>query len=186
MEATSPENEESNEKSMPEIAEAADTAGVEPQHADKADDESALQHHIRTKGGGYYYAHKKKDEWDDSMAWDGKEQPRLLAKQSVIATPPTKPNKSITSYGFEDLDSKVKVYVSFPGVGELPDEDIKFIWDEDSFELRVNAADNQTHVLKVNTYEPISGAKHKKKANKILLILTKENAYTWTNLKKGD
>jgi hypothetical protein len=149
------------------------------------DDESALQHHIRTKGGGYYYAHKRNQEWDESMKWDGKAEPRRLETKAPAPTDVSKPIKAISGYGFEDQTSKVRVYVVFDGVGDLPDEKIKLDNDEDSFTLSIETADAK-HVLKVNTYEPITSAKLRKKPNKIVLTLTKENEFTWTSLRKAD
>ena len=102
------------------------------------------------------------------MQWDGKVQPRLLANAAVDRSE-SKVIKSITGYGFEDQEKRVKVYVSFPGVGEL---ELKIEHDEDQFTLSINAAD-ATHVLKVDCYESISAAKLKKKTDKLVLTLTK-------------
>jgi hypothetical protein len=38
-------------------------------------------------------------------------------------------------------------------------------------------------ILDVSTYNPIKGAKVKKKPNKLLLILEKEKDWTWSSLK---
>jgi hypothetical protein len=118
-------------------------------HTDESAEESALQHDIRTKGqNSYYYAHKKHDEWDDSMAWDGNEAPRLLSKGSNNTTkgplalpddvsptaviPKAKANakeviKTFDKYLFEDAGTKVKVYILLEGIGEISDESISLV-----------------------------------------------------------
>jgi hypothetical protein len=108
---------------------------------------SALQHDIKVKGhNSYYYAHKKKDDWDDSMAWDGNEAPRLLSKGPAgqVASGPakvessaaqvvqkTKPVqevvKTFDKYSWDQQGFKVKVYILLPDVGELPDEAISLV-----------------------------------------------------------
>jgi hypothetical protein len=147
---------------------------------------SALQDNIQRKGNNaYYFAHANKPT---GPVWDGKAEPRLLeTKVSTVSntarasTPCSFDFKSnITSYAFSDEGKAVKLYITLEGVGDkCSDEDVTLDHTENSFCLMVNNyKDNgQPACLSfLKLTAPISGAKHRKKQDRIILTLTKVDA----------
>ena len=144
---------------------------------------SALRDNIERKGNNaYYFAHAHKA---DGPVWDGKEEPKLLAKKpSSIedqrsSTPSSFDIKSnITSYAFSDEGATVKLYITMEGVGEkCSDEDVTLEHGTTSFCLLVNNYNDKSSepmclsFLKLTA--EISSAKFRKKADRIILTLTK-------------
>jgi len=66
---------------------------------------------------------------------------------------------NITNYAFLDEDSKVKIYVNLPAVGECPDENINLEFTERSLCLTIT-----------NYVAPLSSAKKEKEADDELLV----------------
>lgn len=127
----------------PEIDPATVTSVEGTEIASNADDtdesksalrKSALQDNIERKGkNAYYFAHSHKA---NGPAWDGKVEPKLLARMSVssitenetldptISKPAEKKSSfdysksNITSYAFLDDGAKVKLYINLENVGE--------------------------------------------------------------------
>ena len=89
--------------------------------------ESALRANISKKGNNsYYYAHGKTA---NGPAWDGKEQPRLLASESVdISNSSTKSMlASFDSFSWLDETKFVKVYIDYEGAIDINDENISLV-----------------------------------------------------------
>ncbi len=64
---------------------------------------SALRHNIQKKGkNSYYYAHTLKI---DGPVWDQKEEPRLLARETLAREALPEP---VTQYAWLDEDKKIK------------------------------------------------------------------------------
>mmetsp|Transcript_5889 Transcript_5889/g.14756 ORF Transcript_5889/g.14756 Transcript_5889/m.14756 type:complete len:231 (+) Transcript_5889:94-786(+) len=121
--------------------------------------ESALAENISRKGkNAYYYAHAHKAT---GPKWDGKIEPRLLSTSSSnlsssatsddnisngggVPSSTTTSSKAalmaksnITNYAFLNEETKVKVYVNLPGVGNCRDENIALEFTERSLCLTV-------------------------------------------------
>ena len=67
----------------------------------------------------------------DGPTWDGKEEPRLIAKSSLQMSETTK--KLVTvfdSFSWLDGTKTIKVFIDFNNAAEVPDENISFvIWN---------------------------------------------------------
>jgi len=86
--------------------------------------ESALRENISKKGkNAYYYAH---GNTPTGPAWDGREEPRLLAVSAEITV--TKPLASqFESFSWLDETKSVKVYIDFENAHEVEDENISLV-----------------------------------------------------------
>lgn len=146
---------------------------------------SALQDNLDKKGkNAYYFAHAHKAT---GPAWDGKEAPRLLAKESssdlqqkTSSFDYTKSN--ITSYAFLDDGSKVKLYITLEGVGEMDESNISLDYTPTSLSLIISsykAAASETEETRCLCFgkltAPITKAAYSVKPDKIVVTLTKED-----------
>lgn len=205
---------------------------TEDSHSAVESSASALRENIENKGKhSYYYAHTKTPT---GPKWDGKPEPRLLAKHSSVGAEPsliestkslhisnqeaTHSHKSfkqnvpsfdftksnITKYAFLDDGAKVKIYIELKGVGQIcaHDEDVTLDWQERSFSLIVRnydgggEAESEIKIIKSlcfgRLHGPIKKATMKKRADKIIVILTKltkegEEPKEWSGIgSKGD
>ncbi|KAL7528622.1 hypothetical protein ACHAXR_002541 [Thalassiosira sp. AJA248-18] len=115
---------------------------------------SALADNLTRKGkNAYYYAHAHKAT---GPKWDGKIEPRLLGTSSSnLTASSSKDNGSgvgdstasskaalmaksnITNYAFLNEQTKVKIYVNLPGVGNCSDENIALDFTERSLCLTI-------------------------------------------------
>jgi hypothetical protein len=85
---------------------------------------SALEENVSRKGSNaYYYAHSKKI---DGPAWDGREEPRLIAKAALDFTP-KELIKSLDSFSWLDDDKVVKIFVDQEGASDVPDDEISLV-----------------------------------------------------------
>jgi len=86
--------------------------------------ESALRENISKKGkNAYYYAH---GNTANGPAWDGKEEPRLLAVG--VERTVSKPLASqFDSFSWLDETKNVKVYVDFENANDIDDENISLV-----------------------------------------------------------
>mmetsp|Transcript_18122 Transcript_18122/g.23846 ORF Transcript_18122/g.23846 Transcript_18122/m.23846 type:complete len:175 (-) Transcript_18122:194-718(-) len=145
-------------------------------------DISALRENIISKGqNSYYYAHERKI---DAPVWDGNAEPRLLRKQTSQSQ--NRIPQNITNYAWSDDTSKVKIYISMDGIGELSDDDIELNWSEEMISILIrnfNEKDYGLHISNLNN--KITNATYKKKPNKIILTLTKDLEVSWHDLKKN-
>lgn len=86
--------------------------------------ESALRENISKKGkNAYYYAH---GNTANGPAWDGKEEPRLLAVgvERTISKPLA---SQFDSFSWLDETKNVKVYVDFENANDIDDENISLV-----------------------------------------------------------
>lgn len=91
--------------------------------------ESALRENINRKGSNsYYYAH---GNTANGPAWDGKEQPRLLAVggERIVSKPFA---MSFETFSWLDETKHVRVYVEFPDAHTLEDEHISLVRQQTS------------------------------------------------------
>jgi hypothetical protein len=147
---------------------------------------SALQDNIETKGkNAYYFAHAHKA---NGPKWDGKVEPKLLAKQESqheFKKPAFDYSKSnIRKYAFLDEATAVKLYIDLEGIGEkCTDEDITLEYTSTSLNLIVrnyNPDEPQPLCLVFGKLTAsIDGATWKKKKDKLILTLTKTNEGQW-------
>ncbi len=86
--------------------------------------ESALRENISKKGkNAYYYAH---GNTATGPAWDGKEEPRLLAVG--IERTVSKPLASqFESFSWLDETKNVKIYIDFENADGIEDEQISLV-----------------------------------------------------------
>uniref|UniRef100_A0A7S3Y1R8 CS domain-containing protein n=1 Tax=Heterosigma akashiwo TaxID=2829 RepID=A0A7S3Y1R8_HETAK len=166
-----------------EIAPSAEVKDKDAEEAPADEAISALRDNIKNKGkNSYYYAH---ENTSNAPAWDGQPQPRLLGKEtSENASCILKP---ITNYAWGDEAKKIKIYIPLDGIGDHPDGKINLTWAEKSFSLLIESFDGKDHGLNISELQnSITKAAVRKKADKLVLTLTKEDEVTWHHLKKND
>lgn len=86
--------------------------------------ESALRENINRKGSNsYYYAH---GNTANGPAWDGREEPRLLAVQTerIVSKPFA---HSFESFSWLDETKSVRVYIDFQEANEVSEEHISLV-----------------------------------------------------------
>ena len=147
---------------------------------------SALQDNIESKGkNAYYFAHAHRA---NGPKWDGKPQPRLLAKHSSSEGESFTSSKQLTfdigkstisKYAFLDEGKRIKIYVELMGVGEKCSEnDISLEWTESSFCLVVknyHACDSKVECLRFGKLHGlITKVSYRKKTDRIILCLIKK------------
>jgi hypothetical protein len=159
---------------------------------------SALRENIERKGtNSYYYAHGHKA---DGPKWDGNEAPRLLEKTAIaedVQRSPLSVGKvvapgtvvvAIDNYAWLDEKKNIKIYVDFDAADTIPDEDLVVSNTPDSIEFAVTTNNNgkrKMQVLKIDRlHYPIVSVSYKKKSDKFVLALKKEEELTWYDLKK--
>lgn len=150
--------------------------------------ENALRANIDQKGkNAYYYAHNKTP---NGPSWDGKIEPRLLDRSSSSMNSSSEVPSSfdyaksnIKTYAFLDDGNKVKLYVDLPGIGATPEggedeiEAINISLDHGTQSLQLKIENYKKDVQFLcfrQLYGKISSAKLKKKQDKIIITLTKE------------
>ena len=148
---------------------------------------SALRENIQKKGkNAYYYAHGPKI---DGPVWDGKEEPRLMASQSAIAS--SSSEKVITyasfdSFAWVDGTKNVKIYIDFDCADEIPDDDL-LVEKISSTSVEFSLCKNEKHYKFV--LDSLSGsivsASVKKKSDKFILTLLKDEEKAWYELRSS-
>lgn len=92
---------------------------------EEVESESALRANISKKGNNsYYYAHGKTA---NGPAWDGKEQPRLLATEGTANSSTKSMLASFDSFSWLDETKFVKVYIDYEGAIDINDENISLV-----------------------------------------------------------
>jgi hypothetical protein len=147
---------------------------------------SALQDNIERKGkNAYYYTHSHKAT---GPAWDGKQEPRLLAREtSNLGHRMSKLStfdyhkSNITTYAFLDDGMKVKLYIDMVGVGEkCTDEDVSLDYTETSFCLVVNTFKPEPQCLSFGKLAAeITGATFRLKQDRVIITLKKAKEGEW-------
>lgn len=178
------------------ITDALDEQELEQSHAsssppqENTDDEisnnkSALQDNIERKGkNAYYFAHAHKST---GPKWDGKQEPKLLAKQESQHHEFKKPafdysKSNIRKYAFLDEPNAVKLYIELEGIGETcSNEDIVLEYTSTSMSLVIqNYNPNEPLCLVFGKLTAsIEDATWKKKKDKLIVTLTKTNEGEW-------
>jgi NAD+--asparagine ADP-ribosyltransferase len=154
---------------------------------------SALQENLERKGkNAYYFAHAHKA---NGPKWDGKAEPKLLSSRSMSSDEQASTRvtsfdfhkSNITSYSFCDAKSNVKLYIELENVGEkCTDDDISLEYTESSFCLVIHNFNkdhderNQPLCLSFGKLTAnITKAACKKRQDRIILTLTKEQEGAW-------
>ncbi|KAG1695231.1 hypothetical protein DVH05_020611 [Phytophthora capsici] len=150
-----------------------------------AQEVSALQSNIKTKGtNSYYYAHKKRQDVE-IHEWDGKAAPRLLKTQSVTTSQTVEVTEAVTNYAWADGKKRVSVYLKLPGIGEHQEEDTHIDWTATSVSVKIKNYDGKTRAFVVaKLYDEISDVKTKRKEDQLVLQLIKAKEFSWHSLKK--
>ena len=152
--------------------------------------ESALRENINRKGtNSYYYAH---GSTANGPAWDGREEPRLLAKTEETVKKSdddkTLPIVSFPEYCWADEKKNVKVYIDFVDADAISDDDITVSNTNDSFMFCVaKQNENKMYKLSIDALNGnIVSVGYKKKPDKFVLSLKKESEAeaTWYQLRK--
>ena len=157
------------------------------QVTDPSEARSALEENILSKGKhSYYYAHKSNlGQGADTKNYGT--PPRLL-KTETKKDGVLRALKIITDYAWADCGKKIKVYVTLEGICDIEEEDsVTLVHDKTSFCLRLNDVKGMDHTLSVPVLnDEITKATFKIKhaSNKIVIFLTKENDFSWYDLKK--
>ena len=148
-------------------------------------EESALRENINRKGtNSYYYAH---GSTANGPAWDGREEPRLLAKtEDPVKVERTLPVVSFPEYCWADEKKNVRVYIDFVDADTVSDDDITVSNTNDSFVFSVaKQHENKMYTLSIDGLNgSIDTVGYKKKPDKFVLTLKKEAEATWYQLRK--
>ena len=160
----------------------AEEAGEEPSTSAP---KSALQDNLERKGkNAYYFAHAHKA---NGPQWDGKPEPRLLAKQESVVGHKVSITSSSSStfdysksnickYAFLDDGAKVKLYIDLENVGEkcTPD-DVTLDYTDRSLYLEViHYHPSEPQMLRfARLTADIASASFRIKTNRIIVTLTK-------------
>jgi hypothetical protein len=160
----------------------------------RADDEvqdqqlrkSALQDNLERKGkNAYYFAHAHKA---DGPAWDGKPEPKLLARHTTHEGHELSPaaaaasfdysKSNITTYAFVDDGAKVKLYIELENVGEkCQDEDVTLDFAERSLSLQITNYKEAPQILSFGKLTAeISSASYRLKKDRVIVTLEKVDA----------
>lgn len=91
----------------------------------------------------------------------------------------------ITDYAWDQSDKFVKLYVTLPGVHEIPSENVKSVFGTRRLELEVNALAGKNHSLLItnlmNDILPESSY-HKVKTDMVALFLRKSSTANWSHV----
>lgn len=93
--------------------------------------------------------------------------------------------KKIESYGWDQNDKTVKIYVTLEGIEKVPKENIQLEVKLDSFEFKVSNMDGKNYSLSITKLlEEIDPAlsSHKVKSGNVIILLKKKVANNWTAL----
>ena len=147
--------------------------------------QSALRENISRKGqNSYYYGHATVR---DGPAWDGKEEPRLLAVESVpVAATSARLASSFDSYSWGNEKKAVKVYIDMEGASAVADDNISLETTPTSLTFtltNVNGGKDYKLFLSPLSKE-ITGATYKKKDSMFVLSLVKAEETAWYDLIK--
>lgn len=107
---------------------------------------------------------------------------RNTASQQSRNTPFT---TKITNYAWDQSDKFVKLYITLPGVHELPTESIKSAFGTRRLELEVNAlAGRNHHLLITNLMNDIvpNSSYHKVKTDMVTVFLRKASSDKWSDI----
>ena len=126
------------------------------------------------------YVAMEEDDYDDA---GGKKSTTstATAKQSVKRSLPPPPSTGkwnpITTYGWDQSDKFVTVYVSgLDGVGAIPKENVKCNFEEDAFDLTVKDLNGESYRLNVSNLDKninVKKSKIKIKAARVNVMLRK-------------
>ena len=144
--------------------------------------QSALAENISRKGNNsYYYAHGKKI---DGPAWDGKEEPRLLAVCTVEKSSPKLSTVSLDSFSYLDGNKYMKIFVDFENADQIDDSSITLNTTEKAIEFKV-VNNNKQYALVVDPlYDFIENAVYQKKPDKFTIVMKKKIEASWHQLRK--
>ena len=161
--------------------------------------ESALRENIARKGNNsYYFAHASTPT---GPAWDGKEEPRLLAKSdaplsaatSAAGTEGAAFSVEFATYAWTDEKKSVKIYIDFPEADTVADADITCaLRGTEGVEFFVKRPqENKCYKLVLDPlHAAVESVTYKKKTDKFVLSLKKDSSggedppLTWYQLKK--
>ncbi|KAI9921178.1 hypothetical protein PsorP6_000415 [Peronosclerospora sorghi] len=146
---------------------------------------SALQSNIKTKGtNSYYYAHKKRENVE-IHEWDGNAAPRLLKKESLVASEPLQVTEAIANFAWADGKKRVSVYLKLPGIGAHSEDSTSIDWTATSLTVKINNYEGKTRVFVVpKLYDEITDVQTKRKEDQLVLQLVKAKEFSWFSLKK--
>ena len=92
----------------------------------------------------------------------------------------------ITNYAWSDEGKKVKIYVDLPGVGALVDEAVSVSFTSSSFDILVVGYEGKDRRLAFKAlFADVSRVIAKKKPEKIIVTLFKEEEESWPCIAKG-
>ena len=77
-----------------------------------------------------------------TLAWDGKEEPRLLSSEKSDGSTKEKACKEFASYAWADEKKSVKIYIDYEGADQIDDSDISIQNTTTSLEFTVSILGN--------------------------------------------
>jgi hypothetical protein len=174
---------------MPPEPEGGDAAAAAATAAEAA--ANALKDNIMRRGmNSYYYAHAKsnaevKNYGGEPQRVDGDLRALSVAPVATQGDLPSVKRGRITQYSWSDGRKIVSVYVPlvFLSGAELPEDGISLDFSATSVSLICTDASGRAHELRFpKLHEEISGAKHKRKEDSLVLVLTKATEMSWYKL----
>ena len=79
-----------------------------------------------------------------TLAWDGKEEPRLLSSEKSDTSTKEKACKEFTSYAWADEKKSVKIYIDYEGADQVDDNDISLENTKTSLDFTVSLPGNRS------------------------------------------
>ncbi len=152
---------------------------------------NALKDNIMRRGqNSYYYAHAKsnvevKNYGGEPQRVDGGLRALSVAPAATQGDLPSVKRGRITQYSWSDGRKTVSVYVplAFLNGAELPETGVSIEYSATSVSLICTDASGRAHELRFpKLHEEISGAKHKRKEDSIVLVLSKATEMSWYKL----
>uniref|UniRef100_A0AC34GR69 Calcyclin-binding protein n=1 Tax=Panagrolaimus sp. ES5 TaxID=591445 RepID=A0AC34GR69_9BILA len=115
--------------------------------------------------------------------------------QEAASSAPSKPSHSsisrpltkLTTYAYDESDKFVKLYYTLNGVQNLPAENVKSCFTDDSFDITVIDLDGKDYSISARGFvHPIDAENSvvKQKSDMLLVMLKKSKAGTWSELLK--
>lgn len=114
--------------------------------------------------------------------------PVITSKASVSPVARSKKYTKISSYGWDQTEANVKIYVALPDVESIEPNLVTFSATEEAFTLTVDGLGGKNYTLIATTSKALDPAKCIRKIRKgrLILVLKKKETGTWSYLTESE